>query len=104
MYTFLLKSWKLILFIEEPFILSNSNPEETIKEMTVIPKLILTDSTLVLAAIALRKEPSTIILPDYNFKVKYPNELFETSKFIKKESLPLEKISDFSLLELKKLL
>ena len=94
----------ILPFIEEPLILSHSNPEETIKEMTVIPKLILTDSTLVLAAIALRKEPSMIIVPDYNFKVKYPNELFETSKFIKKESLPLEKISDFSLLELKKIL
>lgn len=93
----------ILPFIEEPLILSNSNPEETIKEMTVIPKLILTDSTLPLAAIALRKEPSTIIVPAYNFKVKYPNELFETSKFIKKESLPLEKISDFSLLELKNL-
>jgi hypothetical protein len=92
----------ILPFIEEPVILSHSNPEETIKEMCFIPKLILTDSTLPLAAIALRKEPCTIILPTYDFKVKHPNELFETSKFIKKELIPVEKISEFSLIELKK--
>ncbi len=92
----------ILPFIEEPVIISDSNPEETVKEMSFIPKLILTDSTLPLSAIALRKEPCNIIFPDYDFKVKYPNNLFETSKFIKKEFLSLEKISNFSLLELKK--
>jgi hypothetical protein len=111
----------ILPYIDKPYLISNSSVEESFKEMTIIPKLILTDSTLPLAAIALRKKSCSILLPSYNFKVKFPNILFETrglehssktlikpesnlsdetSKFIKTSYLHLDKISSFSIHQL----
>jgi hypothetical protein len=94
----------ILPFIEEPVSISNSNPEETLKELCVVKKMILTDSTLPQSALVLRKTPCDVIIPKYEFKITYPNILNVKSSSIKVHSLPMVSISSYTIDELIKYL
>ena len=92
----------ILPFIDKPVSISDSNPEDTVLEMAKIKKLVITDSTLPLAALVLRKSSCEVLFPKYKFTVKYPNFMFEIPKRIKFHYMPLEKISLFTFEQLKR--